>query len=150
MTKLSLDGKLVFHYVGEYGRHTELYVNDELVAASFNCNKSIMLLLWCVCDSTSQDIANYINADFDYEETELGKWLCNVIFKPQLYSKYDVLMTPKASANAYKDLVYKKKLTICQALSARRDLILHVQKKYKLDNLEVTYELNEDEIWTSS
>ena len=42
----SITGKLVFHYVGEYGRHTELYIGGELKVAGFNCNKSIMLLLW--------------------------------------------------------------------------------------------------------
>lgn len=147
----SLDGKLVLHYIGEYGRHTELFINDEMVAAGFNCNKSIMLLLWCACDSQYKDVADYIQADYEYRETELGAWLCRVIFKPQLYSNYDVLMKPNAAAYAYRDMIYKKKYPdpISTVLSARRDLILHMQKRYKLDNLEVVYELDEDEIWAS-
>lgn len=146
----SLIGKLVFHYVGEYGKHTELYIDDELIAAGFNCDKSIMLLLWCCCDSQNVNIDDYIHVDFDYEETELGQWLCKVIFKPQVFSKYDILMKPNAAAWAYKDKVYKSNLTINQALSARRDLILHTQNRYKIDDLEVVYELDENEIWTSS
>jgi len=141
----STTGKLVLHYIGEHGRHTELFINDELVIAGFNCNKSIMLLCWCVCDSLYIDVD--INADFVYEETKLGSWLCNVIFKPQLYSKYDILMKPNAAAYAYHDLVYKKKLTMNQVLSAKHDLVLHVQNKYKIKNLEVVYELQEQEIW---
>lgn len=146
-----MDGKLVLHYIGEYGRHTELYIEDELIVAGFNCNKSIMLLLWCACDSQRVDINDYLYADYQYEETELGLWLCRSIFKMQLYSKYDVLMKPNAAAYAYMDMIYKKKYPnpITTVLSAKRDLILHVQKRYKLNNLEVVYELEENEIWQS-
>lgn len=145
----SATGKLVLHYVGEYGRHTELFINDELVAAGFNCNKSINLLLWCACDSQYQNVSDHIDGDFDYIETELGAWLCKVIFRPQLFSKYDVLMSKNATAMAYNDLIYKKKYPdpISVVLSAKRDLILHVQKLYKLKTLEVLNELNETEIY---
>jgi len=140
-------GKLVLHYIGEYGKHTELYIEDELVAAGFNCNKSIMLLLWSACDSQYVNVDNYVNAAFDYIETELGAWLCRTIFKPQLFSNYDVLMKPNAAAYAYRDMIYKKKYDnpIQVVLSARRDL----QKRYKIDNLEIEYELDENEIWAS-
>lgn len=144
----STTGKLVLHYVGEYGRHSELYIDNELIVASFNCDKSIMLLLWCACDMANQDINDYIDADFTYEHTELGAKLCRSIFKMKLFSKYDILMKPNATAYAYKDIVYKQKLTPTAVLSARRDLILHVQNKYDIDNLEVVYELDENEIYT--
>jgi len=149
MTPL-ITGKLVLHYVGEYGRHSELYINDEMVAASFNCNKSIMLLLWCACDSLYENIYDHIDKEFDYVETELGSWLCKTIFKPQLYSKYDVLMAKNATAWAYHDMIYKKKYSdpIQIVLSARQDLFLHVQKRFKINNLEVQYELDENEIYT--
>ena len=146
-----MDGKLILHYIGKHGRHTELYINDELIVAGFNCNKSIMLLLWCACDSQYLDINNYIDVDFTYRETKLGAWLCRTIFKPQLFSNYDVLMKSNAAAYAYRDMIYKKKYDnpISTVLSARRDLFLCIQQKYKLDNLEIIYELNEHEIWAS-
>ena len=144
-------GKLVLHYVGEYGRHTELYINDELVVAGFNCDKSIMLLLWCACDSKEENIYDYIDSDFTYQETDLGQWLCRNIFKPTLFSKYDVLMSCRATAWAYHDKIYKKRYSdpIGVVLSARRDLFLHIQKQFKLNTMEIIYELDEDEIWTS-
>lgn len=110
-----------------------------------------MLLLWCACNSQHKYVHDYLYADYQYEETELGQWLCRSIFKMQLYSKYDVLMKSNAAAHAYKDMIYKMKYSdpITVVLSAKRDLILHVQKKYKIDNLEVVYELNEDEIFQS-
>jgi len=144
-----ISGKLVLHYIGEYGRHTELFIEDELVAAGFNCNKSIMLLLWCAFDSKNKLID--IGTNFKYTETELGMWLCDTIFKPQLFSKYDVLMTGNAAAETYHDMIYKKKYQnpIDVVLSAKRDLVLHVQKKFRIDNLEVIYELDEQEIWNN-
>ena len=58
-------------------------------------------------------------------------------------------MAKNAAASAYYDLVYKKNYAdpISVMLSARRDLILHVQNKFKLNNLEVIYELDENEVF---
>lgn len=142
-------GKLVLRYVGEYGRHTELYIDDELIAAGFNCDKSIMLLIWCLADKLQISVDDILHADFVYSDSPLGTKLCKTIFTPQLFSKYDILACKNAAANAYYNIIYKKKYSIDEVLSAKRDLILHVQKQFKLDNLEVIYELDEDEIYAN-
>ena len=147
----SITGKLILKYVGHQGRHTELYIDNTLVAAGYNCNKSIMLLLWCACNSRYKDIQEILNSEFEYEETELGKWICRVITRKQILSKYDVLMTSNAAAYAYRDMIYKKKYhdPINIVLSAKQDLINHFKHKFKLTDIEVIYELDENEIWQS-
>ncbi len=142
-------GKLYLRYVGHNGQHTQLTVNGETVASGYNCNKSIMLLLWCACDMQYKTTDYYIDCDFDYRETTLGTRLCNTLFKPALFSKYDIMMDSMATANAYKDVIYKANYDdpISVVLSARRDVFLHVQKVFKLTSLEVIYELNEEEVY---
>ena len=77
----SKTGKIIFRYVGHHGRHTEVYQDDELIAASFNCDKSIALLIWCIADRDKLPVNLILNKqDWTYEETELGKKICKNFF----------------------------------------------------------------------
>jgi hypothetical protein len=144
-----ITGKLILRYIGPNGKHTELWINNEHIASGFNCNKSIMFLLWCACDISNKDISNFLKSDFKYEKTKLGTWICKNIFKRALFSKFDIISQKNAPANTYKSLIYKQNYLdpINVVLSARRDLFLHVQKKFNLTSLEVIYELNDREIF---
>lgn len=143
-------GKLVLKYVGPKGRHTEFYIDDTLEEVGFNCNKSIVLLLWYACNQYNKDIEKVLITEYEYRYDELGKWLCRVIFRTHLFSKYDIMMQFNATAHAYRDFI-KKKIhdPVRTCMSAKQDLVSHLKSKYKLDNLEVIYELNEDEIYES-
>jgi len=140
------NGKIVFKYVGDYGGHTTVYVNNEPIVTSFNMDKSILFLLWCVCDSSYADIEEVLESGFVYSPDILRNKFTKNIFSVVIESKYDLMYDKNALMQAYKWAI-KKKLTVNRVMSLMTDFINFCKKKYKFDNLEIIYELSDDEIF---
>lgn len=147
-----MSGKItvIFRYVGPNGRHTEVYVNDELVKGYFFTNTSIALLMWIACDMSGRDIKEELmNADESLvPESDI---ILESMDDRSLLSKYDVLFNRYACANAY---VYMRNLKVSNPvgfiMSVHNRFLRDLTIKYGIKDIEVRYELEEDEIFESS
>ncbi len=142
------NGTIKFYYVGPSGRHTEVYVEDELVRGYFFTNTSIMLLLWCVCDIYGKDVVEILSNPYDRVESEYTDRILLEMNDRSLMSKYDVVYDSKAIVNAYlfiKDLDLKDPLG--SLLDIHDKFIKYIKIHYKIDKLEISYELKENEIY---
>lgn len=143
----SKTGKLIYRYVGSYGCHTEVIQNDKTVAAGYGANTSILYALWCIADRDPlYAVKDLLEFDFVYANSIFSQTIIKSIFRPKLYSKYDILFNPNALALAYLDMV-KSGVTIDDVLSAKYDLEQYIKQQYNIQTLKVIYEQDEDKIW---
>jgi len=138
----SISGKLILSCIGHDGRHTELYIDDQLVFAGFNTNCSILLALWFACDQDGLDINkavriksdNVINYNFDK------------LFNSVLLSKYDVLYDSRAVGNAY-SLYLTHNYNLQNVLDILNAFYLYVQNKFGITDLIIEYVIDEENIY---
>jgi len=141
-TMQSVSGKLILSCVGHNGRHTELYIDEQLVFAGFNTNCSILLALWFACDQDGLDINKALNIkSSDYVEYNFDK-----LFNRVLLSKYDTLYDNHAVGNAY-SLFLTHGYNLQNVLDILNAFYLYVQNKFCITDLTIEYVIDEENIY---
>jgi hypothetical protein len=149
--KLLISGTIKFHYLGPSGRHTEVYVDGEFKRGFFFTNTSILLLLWCACDILNKDLESVLTNGYERVESSITDNIIKDMGDRSLMSKYDILFDDDAVVNAY---LFIKNAGLTDMIGSLLDIhdkfIIAIRDMYNIEDLEVIYELQDDEIYTDS
>ena len=135
------NGKVIIEYVGEYGRHTRVFTNNQLQVSMYRCDTCPILNVWFACDILGIDIEKALKLTSNKIEYDYFK-----LFKARLMSKYDIMYDRNAVGNAYQDFI-KSGHDLQYTIDVFYGFLNYIRLNYKMDNLEIRYKLNEDEIY---
>lgn len=142
-----ISGEIRFSYVGPHGRHTTVYVDNQIVEGVYFTVSCIPLLIWCHCDKARLDIQEVISRG-ERQRSDFADGILASFKDRALGSKYDILYDRDAIVNAYIFIEAHGGADPVPGLLFSLDAyIADVKERFLIDKLEVIYELNENEIY---